>query len=458
MNDIKSFKRTKILATLGPVTSNPETIKKLALSGVDAFRLNFSHGTLDEKDQQIKCIRQVSNEINKRVAIVEDIQGPKIRLGELKNNINVKAGDILTIDYAAEHDGQFVLPVQYNLAKRVKVGDPVYLFDGTVQTTAIDIPSETAIRVKVLNSGVLMSHKGLNLPDTNFAGDVLTPKDLEDLKFGATKDIDYVASSFIQAAEDINNLRKVLTDLGSSAKIIAKIETKSAIRDENIEEIVKATDGIMVARGDLSVEAGFEVVPVVERKLITLCRKYNKLCIVATQMLMSMVDNPSPSRAEANDVATAVLLGADVTMLSDETANGHYPVEAVSAMNKIISYVQDKVEIVKADDQLTDDQELDALCKEATDLAVRINAKAIIAKSDDGALVNNLSGYKVSAPIIAASSSARIAQQFCLRYGVKSLIAGETSIDELISKAKDEGLISSSDRLVVVDEKNVSIK
>ena len=268
------FKRTKILATVGPATNSYEAIKGLASSGVNGFRHNFSHGTYEERDQQLEWIRKASEELKKPVAILQDLQGPKIRLGILVDNkLPVKKGDELILDYAmAEHDGSLTLPVQYNLAEKAKVNEIIYIFDGKVRTTVLEISSATAIKVRVENDGTLMSRKGLNLPDTDFGGDILTPKDLKDIEYGVTKDYDYVSLSFVQSPDDINNLRQILVSHGSDAQIIAKIETKAAIKDDVLEEIVRVSDGIMVARGDLAVEAGAEVVPIVQKRIVALCR------------------------------------------------------------------------------------------------------------------------------------------------------------------------------------------
>ena len=305
-----STKRTKILATLGPATNTPEKIEALIRAGANGFRLNFSHGSYEERLDQIAWIRKASATVGRTVAILQDLQGPKIRLGVLKDNhFDIAAGDEIILDHAVEeHDGSNRLPIQYNLADKVKVGEPVYLFDGKLRGEMTERVSDTAIKVRLSNDGFLMSRKGLNLPDTDFGGDILTPKDLADVEFGADKDIDFVALSFIQSAEDINNLRQILLSHGSTAQIIAKVETKAAIEPETLMAIVKAADGVMVARGDLAVETSPEIVPIVEREIIRLCRKYGKLSIVATQMLASMVDNPEPTRAEVSDVATAAIL------------------------------------------------------------------------------------------------------------------------------------------------------
>lgn len=416
------FKRTKILATVGPATHSLEKIEALARAGVNGFRLNFSHGTYEERDEQIAWIREASKTVGKSVAILEDLQGPKIRLGNLTGDTPVNTGDELVLDYAAEHNG-FTVPVQYNLAEKVKPGETIYIFDGKIRTTALEIVSDTAIKVRVENAGMLMSRKGINLPDTDFGGDILTEKDLEDIKWGADKDFDYVSLSFVQSASDIINLRKMLRDLGSTAQVIAKIETKAAIEDETLEEIVKASDGVMVARGDLAVEAGAEVVPIVQRKTIALCRKYGKLSIVATQMMASMVSNPEPSRAEVSDVATAVIQGADTVMLSDETAMGQYPLETVAAMKKVILYTQDRVPIFPLEDPIVADApELDAIAASAVKLAEQLKVGVIIAKTKTGATANAVAAYRPNLPIISVTSDIRTAQQLALRYANRSYV------------------------------------
>ncbi len=445
------FKRTKILATLGPPTSNYESIKALAQAGVNGFRLNFSHGSYEERDEQLAWIRQASAELGKPVAILQDLQGPKIRLGNLLENIHVEAGDELILDHAAEHDGSLTLPIQYNLAEKVKPGEPIYIFDGKIRTTVLEITSETAIKVRVENAGTLMSRKGINLPDTDFGGDILTPKDLKDVEYGATKDIDYVALSFVQSPEDINNLRQILVGLGSTAQIIAKIETKAAIKTDVLEEIVKVSDGIMVARGDLAVEAGAEVVPIVQRRIIALCRKYGKLSIVATQMMASMVDNPEPTRAEVSDVANAVIQGADTVMLSDETANGQYPLQTVAAMKKVILYTQDNAPVNPINDIEVKNIQQDAISTAAVSLAEQLTVDAIICETKSGATAANIAAHRPNLPIISVTSTPRAAQQLALSYANRSYVRpdGERAGYELAKELKAEGYFGSDGPVTV---------
>ncbi|HEX6258157.1 MAG TPA: pyruvate kinase [Candidatus Saccharimonadales bacterium] len=446
------FKRTKILATLGPATNASETIEKLIVGGVNGFRLNFSHGSYEERDQQITWVRQASNKIGKTVAILQDLQGPKIRLGELNGIVNVETGDELDLVYGGQHS-ENVIPVQYNLAEKVKVGEPLYIFDGKVRTTVIGVEqSAQSIRVRVENDGVLMSRKGINLPDTDFAGDILTKKDREDIEYGVGQDIDFVALSFVQSADDINQLREILESKGSKAKIIAKVETKAAIEPTALEEIVKVSDGVMVARGDLAVEAGAEVVPIVQRSIIGLCQKYGKLSIVATQMMASMVESPEPTRAEVSDVANAVILGADTVMLSDETANGRYPLETVAAMKRVIIHTQEHapVQPVYFSEGKTDMQ--DAISSAAVTLASQIKATGIVAETKSGVTAASIAAHRPSLPIISVTSDPRVAQQLALMYANKSFLRedGERAGLELAKELKSRMFFGEDAKVTVV--------
>ena len=415
------FKRTKILATIGPSVRSEEKIAELVMAGVNGCRLNFSHGTYEEHEEEIEWIRRAAEKKGRSVAILQDLQGPKIRLGTLKDNhLDVHPGDELILDSVVEeHDGSLIVPIQYNLAKKVKVGEPVSLFDGKVHATVKEIVSDTAIKITIENDGFLMSKKGMNLPDTDFGGDVFTEKDLNDIAFGAAHDIDYVAMSFVQSENDIKKLREYLGQHGSTAKVIAKIETKKAIEsDESLEKIVMESDGIMVARGDMAVEAGNEVVPVIQRKLIAFCRRHSKFCIVATQMLSSMVENPEPTRAEVSDVANAVVQGADVVMLSDETTNGKYPVETVKQMKKVILYTQNHLSVSHINqDPSSENNNYDAIASAVVDLAERLDADLIISQTGTGETSRILAAQRPDVPILSVTSDPRVANQLALIYG-----------------------------------------
>lgn len=419
------FKRTKILATIGPATFDYQQIYKLIKAGVNGCRMNFSHGEYSEKTQVIEWVRQASAELGKSVAVLQDLQGPKIRLGTFNDDqsVEVKTGDELVLDAARKDwDGERTFPIQYNLAEKVKIGEALYIFDGKVKTEILAIISGTAIRVKVLNDGKIYSRKGLNLPDTDFGGDILTPKDLRDIEFGATQDIDYVALSFVQTADDIHNLRQILLSHNSRAQIIAKIETKRAILPENLEAIVEAADGIMVARGDLAVEAGAEVVPSIQDELMRLTRKHAKLVIVATQMLASMIDNPEPTRAEISDVAVAVIQGADAVMLSDETAMGHYPIQAVEAMKKTILYTQAHVSPREYPTNQTEEGALDSISEAAVEIAQKINAQAIVVETKTGTTAYRIAAARPNRVILSVTDDPITAQQMSLSFANQSYI------------------------------------
>ena len=447
-----AFKRSKILVTLGPATNSYDSVERLIRDGVNGFRLNFSHGSYEERDQQIEWIRQASLAVGKPVAVLQDLQGPKIRLGELTENVAVAAADELRLVFRGAHQG-FTIPVQYDLSHKVQIGERLYIFDGKIRTEVVSVDPDTAsVTVHVLNGGTLMSRKGINLPDTDFGGDILTSKDLKDIEYGATKDIDYVALSFVQSVDDITSLKKLLSDQGSTAKVVAKIETKAAIAPGKLEEIVKVSDAVMVARGDLAVEAGAENVPIVQRDIIGLCQQYGKISIVATQMMASMVDNPEPTRAEVSDIANAVITGSDCLMLSDETANGSYPHEAVITMKRVILRTQEHVPVrpIYFRAERTDFQ--DAISSAAVTLASQLQAGAIVAETRSGATSFSIASHRPSLPIISVTSSARVAQQLALLYANKSFCRpdGERAGLDLAKELRANNFFSDVTTVVLV--------
>ena len=448
----KLFKRTKILATIGPATNTPELVEAAIMAGANGCRLNCSHGSDAERDEQIKWIRAAAEKKGRSVAILQDLQGPKIRLGILKDNhLDLHKGDELILESHPdfEHTGGLTVPVQYNLAEKVKPGEPISMFDGKVKAVVSEIVSATAIKVEIENDGFIMSKKGLNLPDTDFGGDILTEKDLHDIEYGASQDFDYVSLSFVQSASDIERLKQLLLSYGSTAKVIAKIETKKAIAsDENLEAIVKAADGIMVARGDMAVEAGAEVVPIVQRKLIALCRTYGKLCIVATQMLSSMVDSPEPTRAEVSDVATAVIQGADVVMLSDETANGSYPIEAIKEMKKVILYTQNHSRVAAISREKSSASNVyGAISTAAARLAEKIDADVIICQTASGATAMAMAAERPNLPIVTVTANERVANQLALIYANSAFVRpySEEFGFELARELKNSGYLKTKD-------------
>lgn len=401
---------------------NYASVLELIKAGANGLRLNFSHGSHEEKAEQIKWVRKASQEYGKPVAIIQDLQGPKIRLGDFEGIINVQASQSLMFKYNANYEKSGRIPTQYDLSKKVKRGESLYLYDGKVKATITSVSVDGTVHARAENDGILIKRKGMNLPDTDFAGDVITPKDKEDIAFGSEHDIDWVAMSFVQTANDVRSLRRMLRNLGSDAKIMAKIETKSAINE--LDDIIQEADGVMVARGDLAVETSPESVPIIQRKIIGLGRRYGKPTVVATQMLASMTDMPEPTRAEVSDVATAVIVGADAVMLSDETANGRYPIDAVRVMKEIVLYTQDNmpVKAVFPYDYADAKSRQGAIGTSIINLADSVGAKAIVAETKSGATALQIASRRPERPIIAVTSVARVAQQLAISFGTKSYV------------------------------------
>lgn len=416
---VTNYKRSKIIATIGPSTSSYEAIQELIYAGVNGLRLNFSHGTNEERHQQIGWIRKASKQLNKPVAIIQDLQGPKIRLGDFDGVIEVKAGQTLRLGYKANYEDTKVVPTQFDLSKKVKRGERIYIYDGKVKTTVIAVVDDK-VHIRVENDGMLIKRKGINLPDTNFDGDVITAKDKADLVFASTEGVDYVAQSFVQSANDIRELKKLIASLNMHAKVMAKIETKSAI--DNMEEIVSEADSIMVARGDLAYEVLPEAVPAIQYQLIGLCRRYAKPVVVATQMLFSMTTSAEPTRAELSDISNAVTSGADCLMLSDETATGNFAIEAVKVMKRTILYTEshnfNRVEFP----EFVNNSLQAIVSRTVVDLADSINATAIVAETKSGATARQLAAKRTSKPIIAVTNDTHTAQQLSIVFGVKSYV------------------------------------
>lgn len=444
---LASFKRTKIIATIGPSTNSYAAIKALIDAGANGLRLNFSHGTDEERDQQIKWIRKASAAEGKPVAIIQDLQGPKVRLGAFDGVVTVQAGQVLSFQYNSDYVRSGHLPVQFRIDKRVKRGERLLLYDGSI-CTKIESVRDGVVYARAENNGVLIKGKGINLPDSDFEGHIITEKDKKDLAYGSTQDFDYIAISFIQSADDVRAFRKILSNLGSRAQIISKIETAAAV--ENIEEIARESDAVMVARGDLATDVNPEVVPVVQRKIVGLGLKYAKPTIVATQLLASMTENLSPTRAEVSDVATAVIIGADAVMLSEETAVGKYPVEAVEMMKRVILYTQQHspLKAVYSKPAATTAQEV--ISEAIVRLSEQLKADAIVAETRTGATARNIASHRPDKPIITITSEARVAHQLAILYGALSYLRpieklGAVKVAQWLSR---NGILTSGDVVV----------
>jgi pyruvate kinase len=417
---VENYKRTKIIATYGPSTSSYEKLLKSIESGVNGVRLNFSHGSHEDHQRAVKLIRKASKESGKPIAVLQDLQGPKIRLGDFEGIYQVGKGQSIRLRYNASFENEGILPTQFDISAKVKRGERVLFFDGKIKTTVTSV-KDGIVHLRAENEGYLISKKGINLPDTDLEGDIITTKDKKDIIFGVSSGVDFVALSFVQSADDVVSLKRMLKNLGSNARVIAKIETRAAV--DNLEQIVEASDGVMIARGDLAIETSVEEVPIIQRTIIRLGIKYAKPTIIATQMLASMVDSPDPSRAEASDVAGAVLSGVDAVMLSDETAVGKYPIEAVKVMKKVIKYAEFNTHektLINYDNESHTRQT--AISKAIIRLSYDVGAKAIVPETKSGATAYKIASYRPDLPIIAVTSSQLVAQQLSIVYGVKSFV------------------------------------
>lgn len=451
---VEEFKRTKIIATIGPSTNSYQAVYDLISSGANAIRFNFSHGTYEEREEQLQWVRKAEAAYGKPVAAILDLQGPKIRLGDFDGVVPVQTGQSLSFQYKADYEKTGHLPTQYDLTKKVKRGELLYLYDGRVKTVITSI-KDGVVYARAENDGVLVKRKGINLPDTDFGGDIITGKDKKDLAYGSTRDFDYVALSFVQSAKDIEALRKMLKNLSFNAKIIAKIETKLAV--ENIESITEASDAVMVARGDLAIETSSESVPIIQRKIVGLGRQYEKPTIVATQMLLSMTESPEPTRAEVSDVATAVIIGADCVMLSDETASGKYPIEAVTEMKQIIKYTEQNnpLSVMFPKEEKSQSTMQEAICDSVMNVASSVNAVAIVCETVSGHTALQIASRRPDRSIIAVTADAKVAHQLALVYGTKSFLrpADSHAATKLTDWLRKNKLFHEGDVVVTVSGK-----
>ncbi len=417
-------RKTKILATLGPQTSSVEEIKQLISSGVNAVRLNMSHGNYDFYSTIFENIHTVRTELNCPLAILADLQGPKIRIGELsKPEIEIFSGNKIEITTEDIIGDDKIISTSYkSLPEDAETSDFILINDGLIRLKIIS-KKKSSVVCEIENGGILSPRKGMNLPGMKLSAASLTEKDIEDLDFLNDKPVDYFALSFVRKAEDILHLQELLKEKGKSTPVIAKIEKKEAI--DSFESILNVADGIMVARGDLGVELSLAKVPVIQKEIIKRCNETGKLVITATQMLESMINSPIPTRAEAADVANAVWDGTDVVMLSGETSVGKYPVEAIKMMHEIIinaeqHYLQNeniKFQIPEA----LEENLFDSVLKGMTSVAEQIKANAIVVFTYKGRAARGLAKFRPAAKIIAISDSFETMNNLCLRWGVNSL-------------------------------------
>ena len=434
MKSTYAFNKTKIVATIGPASNSKDMLIELVKAGVDVFRLNFSHGTHEGHRKVIQAIRDINREMDTNVCILQDLQGPKIRTNKVENDeILVEPGQQLIITSEDVLGTSERISTSYqSLPSDVTAEDTILIDDGKIELR-VEGSEGQEVRTRVVHGGPIKSRKGINLPDSNVSAPSLTEKDEEDLLFGLEHDVDWIALSFVRKAEDIYGLRKIIESKGKNIKIIAKIEKPEALK--NIDEIIKATDGLMVARGDLGVEIPMEEVPLAQKMLVQKCNAAAKPVIIATQMMESMIENPRPTRAETNDVANAVMDGADAIMLSAETASGKFPIQTVKSMVKTILTIEEKSEVVYNKlAQISPESPTfnnDSLVRAACQLSREIDARAIVGMTKSGYTGFRLSCHRPKANIFIFTADKSLLNIINLYWGLRGYYYdGTQSTDE----------------------------
>ncbi|RZS97024.1 pyruvate kinase [Cecembia calidifontis] len=452
---IALYNKTKILATIGPASNNYDTLLSLAQAGANVFRLNFSHGSHEGHAEVVKMIRKINKETGLNIGILQDLQGPKIRVGEMENGgVQINPGQKITItNEPVVGTADLVSTVYKNLPNDVKSGDRILIDDGNIEL-AVNNTDGKNVRCVVIHGGMLKSRKGINLPNTKVSAPSLTEKDIEDLEFGLSQDVDWIALSFVRTADDIRDLRERIKKSGKDCKIVAKIEKPEALK--NIDEIIAATDAVMVARGDLGVEVPMETVPLWQKQIVVKCKLNCKPVIIATQMLESMTSHPRPTRAETNDVATAVLDGADAVMLSAETASGKFPINAVKAMSSIINYIENHHDVFHHLYKIPEDDP-NFYSKNLTLMAARLSrnvkAKALIGITSSGMTALRLASFRPLANLIVFTRNKKLLTQLSLVWGVRSYyyesnVSTDATFMDIQDKLKEDGYVKPGDIII----------
>ena len=451
------FKRTKIVATLGPACNSKTKLKNLIRAGVNVFRINFSHASYYEVDHYIQIIKELNKELDSNVAILADLQGPKIRLGNMHDNVSIKKGETISFDCKNQFVGdKLKASISYiDFAKDVKKGDKVLVDDGKLIFEVISTDKKSIVKLKNIQGGLISSRKGINLPNTKISTPSLTEKDKKDLFFAISKEVDWIALSFVRNAKDMQNLREIIEKQSDEKiPIIAKIEKPEAI--DSIEEIIQNSDGIMVARGDLGIEIPSEEVPLLQKKIVYLAKKHRIPVIIATQMMESMISSLKPSRAEVNDVANSVMDGADAVMLSAETSVGKFPVEVVSQISKIISTVEfsDQINVPASPPTIrTNRYRTKFICYHAAKIANETGAAAITTLTNSGYTGFQVSSWRPHTNIIVFTSNKRILCRLSLLWGVKAIfysrsVSTDKTIDEINNIVNQKGFAKKGDIVI----------
>ena len=460
------MRRTKIVCTIGPASENANTLKELMLAGMNVARLNFSHGTHEEHKRKIVAIRQAAEESGKHVAIMLDTRGPEIRLGHFKEeSVQLVQGDRVTLTTEPIEGDKNRIPINYaGLPGDVHKGDTILVADGLIALQVLS-SSDTEIQCLIMNGGELTSRKGVNVPNVAIGLPSITDKDIQDIVFGVEHKLDFIAASFIRRAADVLAIRRIVEEAGGSLDIISKIESRKAVN--NLDEIIKVSDGIMVARGDLGVEIPVEEVPLLQKMIIEKCNIAGKPVVTATQMLESMIHNPRPTRAETSDVANAIFDGSDAIMLSAETASGKYPKEAVEMMGRIAYQAEAALQYEEILGKKGVDRHkqsvTNAISFATCSIAQNLGAAAIIVSTESGHTAKMVSKYRPRAPIVAVTPHTSVVRKLALNWGVNPINASSRdNTDEMMEEALDAalcaGLIHGGDLIVFTAGIPVGIK
>ncbi len=451
-------RRTKIVCTLGPSSNTREDIERLYRAGMNVVRINFSHGSHEVHKKTIGFVRDVAQKHKYSIPVLMDLQGPKIRVGLMKDGAQqITEGEIVEITSEDVEGSSTLIPIDYpNLVEDASEGNQILIDDGLLELKVLK-KGASSLKAKVVVGGMLKSRKGVNLPDVKISMSSLTEKDIEDLEFGLSVGVDFVAMSFVRSAKDVQDVISRVRAAGSNASIIAKIEKPEAV--EVIDEIIEETDGIMVARGDLGIEIPSEKVPMVQKLIIDRCRAAGKPVITATQMLDSMINNPRATRAESSDVANAVMDGTDAVMLSGETAAGKYPVEAVRAMDKIIRSVEENSDrlyysLNYRKPEWKEKQIVESIAYSCVTIADNVEAKAISTLTHSGNTARRIAKFRPRVPIVAFTESKIVRRQLNLVWGVEAvrleeLFDTDSSVKMMEKYLENNGLVEKNDRVII---------
>ncbi|MEX0723817.1 MAG: pyruvate kinase [Gracilimonas sp.] len=455
---ISARRRTKIVCTIGPSCNTQEKIEDLLLHGMNVARVNFSHGTHADHAQVIKNIRKAAKKYKYSIPVLMDLQGPKIRVGQMKDGgQNLETGSVVKITAEEVEGTSEVIPIDYkSLIHEAEPGNSILLDDGLLEFKVTEKYPDS-LQAKVVTGGELKSRKGVNLPNVRISIPSMTEKDIEDLAFGIKQDVDYIALSFVRTAKDVRDIISRIRAAGSQAGVIAKIEKPEAL--DVIDEIIEEADGIMVARGDLGIEIPTEQVPVVQKMIIEKCRVAGKPVITATQMLDSMIYNPRPTRAESSDVANAVLDGTDAVMLSGETAAGAYPMEAVNVMDRICRSIEDnRPQLYNSlgyrKPEWKEKQVIESLAYSCVTIAENVEAKAISTITHSGNTARRIAKFRPKVPIVAFTENQKVRRQLNLIWGVYSvrldeLFDTDQSVKMMEDYLQENGMVRTGDRIIV---------